>query len=167
MSVRSGPPPLGPSENGQPPAHGFWWKTWQVLKVVQARLRFVAILAAVGVVLAYWDTLSNYYDRWTRPLRGAEATADPSVEYFFATHPFIVRDERKEKCPICHMDLARRKKGAGEAEPLAPGTVSRVQLTPYRIVLAGAKTSAVEYVPLTRQVTTFGSIEFNESTEAH
>ena len=33
-------------------------------------------------------------------------------------HPFIVRDNRKEKCPICHMDLAKRKKGVGEAEPL-------------------------------------------------
>jgi Cu(I)/Ag(I) efflux system membrane fusion protein len=166
MSIRFGPP-VEPSDNRQPPAHGFWWKTWQVLKVVQARLRFIAILAAVGVVLAYWDTLSNHYDRWTRPVRGAEATADPNVEYFCPMHPFIVRDDHKEKCPICHMDLARRKKGAGEAEPLAPGTVSRVQLTPYRIVLAGAKTSPVEYLPLTRQVTTFGSIEFNETTEAH
>src|SRR5579863_9583871 len=108
-----------------PPPHGFGWKTWQVAKVLQARLRFIAILAAVGVVLANWDALSNYYAKWTRPLRGAEAAADPTIEYFCPMHPFIVREDRKEKCPICHMDLAKRKKGSGEAEPLAPGTVSR------------------------------------------
>ena len=148
------------------PKHGFWWKSWLVLKVVQARLRFIAILAAIGVVLAYWDTLSNYYERWTRPLRGAEAEVSPDTEYFCPMHPFIVRDDRKEKCPICHMDLAKRKKGSSEVD-LAPGTVSRVQLSPYRIVLAGVQTSEVEYLPLTREVTAFGSVEFNETTQVH
>ena len=167
LSDRPQFPELTDNGNVPAPKHSFWWKTWLVLKVVQARLRFIAILAAVGVVLAYWDTLSNYYERWTRPQRGAEAEASPDTEYFCPMHPFIVRDNRKEKCPICHMDLAKRKKGAGEAEPLAPGTVSRVQLSPYRIVLAGVQTSEVEYRALTREVTAFGSVEFNETTQAH
>ena len=42
--------------NGEPaahtPEHGFWWKTWLALKVVQARLRFIALLAVVGAILA-------------------------------------------------------------------------------------------------------------------
>jgi Cu(I)/Ag(I) efflux system membrane fusion protein len=118
-------------------------------------------------VLVYWDTLANYYEKWTRPLHGAQAEAAPDTEYFCPMHPFIVREDRKEKCPICHMDLARRKKGSDEPEPLPPGTVSRVQLSPYRIVLAGVQTSGVQYLPLAREVVTFGSVEFNEKTEAH
>jgi Cu(I)/Ag(I) efflux system membrane fusion protein len=156
-----------PSGQFPAPDHGFWWKTWQVAKVVQARLRFIAILAVIGAVLASWDTLSNYYEKWTRPFFGQEAEAAPDTEYFCPMHPFIVRDTNKEKCPICHMDLAKRKKGSGEPEPLAPGTVSRVQLSPYRIVLAGVQTSEVEYRPLAREVTAFGSVEFNETKEAH
>src|SRR5258708_32441324 len=93
-----------------PPHHGFWWKSWLVLKVVQARLRFVAILAAVGALIAYWDTLNNYYEKWTRPLYSEEAAAGGDVEDFCPMHPFIVRDTSKEKCPICPMDLAKRKK---------------------------------------------------------
>jgi multidrug efflux pump subunit AcrA (membrane-fusion protein) len=147
--------------------HGsFWWQFWQVLKTVQARLRFVVILAAIGGLIAYWDTLSAYYEKWTRPAGPAE-TAGADTEYFCPMHPFIVRDNPREKCPICHMDLAKRKKGSGQPEALPPGTVSRVQLTPYRVVLAGVQTTEVHYLPLIKEITTFGSVEFNETKEAH
>jgi Cu(I)/Ag(I) efflux system membrane fusion protein len=151
----------------RPIRHGIVWKTWQVLKVVQARLRFVAILVAVGCVIGFWDNINNYYEKWTRPLYGQEKEAHSDFEYFCPMHPSIVRDDNKEKCPICHMDLARRKRGAGEPEPLAPGTVSRVQLTPYRVVLAGVQTTPVHYRRLSRPITTFGTVEFNETTLTH
>src|SRR6202007_1949288 len=108
-------------------APGFWWKTWLVLKVFQARLRFIAILAVIGTVIGSWNTINNYYEKWTRPLNGQPAVASPDTEYFCPMHPFIVRDNPKDKCPICHMDLARRKKGLDGPEALPPGTVSRVQ----------------------------------------
>jgi Cu(I)/Ag(I) efflux system membrane fusion protein len=149
------------------PHHGLGWKTWQVVKVIWARLRFFLILAAIGLVVGYWDTLSGYYEKWTRPRHGHTEAAGSDTEYFCPMHPFIVRDNRKEKCPICHMDLAKRKKGSGEAEPLPPGAVSRVQLSPYRVVLAGVQTSEVQYRPLSKQLTTFGSVEFNETKLAH
>ena len=151
-----------------PAGNGFFWKAWQVLKVAQARLRFIAILAVIGTVIGSWDTLAAYYAKWTRPLYGQQTDAAASdVEYFCPMHPFIVRDNPKEKCPICHMDLAKRKKGAGEAEPLPPGTVSRVQLSPYRMVLAGVETTEVRPMPLAKEVTTFGTVEFNETKEAN
>ncbi|HEV3235508.1 MAG TPA: efflux RND transporter periplasmic adaptor subunit, partial [Gemmataceae bacterium] len=150
-----------------PPAteHDFWWKVWQVAKVAQARLRFIAILAAIGALIASWDTLSNYYEKWTRPLYGATAEPSGEYEYFCPMHTFIVRDTPKEKCPICHMDLSRRKKESDKAEPLPAGTVSRVQLSPYRVVLAGVQTREVSYLPLVKEVKTVGTIEFNETME--
>jgi Cu(I)/Ag(I) efflux system membrane fusion protein len=147
--------------------HGLGWKTWQIVKVIWARLRFFLILAATGLVVGYWDTLSGYYEKWTRPLYGHDEAASSDTEYFCPMRPFIVRDNRKEKCPICHMDLAKRKKGSGETEPLPPGTVTRVQLSPYRVVLAGVQTTEVQYRPLSKEMTTFGSVEFNEEKLAH
>ena len=76
-----------------------------MLKLLQVRLRFIAILAAVGAVVAFWDTLNSYYEKWTRQPGTEEAVAS-DVEYFCPMHPEIVRDTSKEKCPICHMDLA-------------------------------------------------------------
>src|SRR5207302_264847 len=58
-------------------------------------------------------------------------------------------------------------KGTGQPEPLPPGTVSRVQLSPYRVVLAGVRTAEVRYQPLVKELTTYGSVEFNETKEAH
>jgi membrane fusion protein, copper/silver efflux system len=158
-----------PQSGGVPaaPKHGFWWKAWLVFKVMQARLRFFLLLGAVGAVVASWGTLTAYYEKWTRPLYGQAQAADPNAEWFCPMHPFIVRDNPKEKCPICHMDLAKRKKGSDEATPLAPGTVSRVQLTPYRVVLAGALTDEVRARSLSKTIAAFGSVEFNEARQAH
>src|SRR3954462_9150675 len=78
--------------------HSFGWKVWQVLKTVQARLRFVAILVGIGLVIGNWTLLSAYWEKWTRPAGGQEA-ADADVEYFCPMHPTVVSDNPKEKCP--------------------------------------------------------------------
>jgi Cu(I)/Ag(I) efflux system membrane fusion protein len=77
-------------------------------------------------------------------------------------HPAVIRDNPKEKCPICFMPLSRRKKGEGKEEPLPPGIVNRVQLSPYRVVLAGVETWKVSCQPLYKEITTVGFVEFNE-----
>jgi multidrug efflux pump subunit AcrA (membrane-fusion protein) len=132
-----------------------------VLKTIQARLRFVVILVAIGGVIAYWDTLKAYYERWTRS-DIHEHAASSEFEYFCPMHPQIVRDRPNEKCPICFMPLSRRKKGEDQAEPLPPGTVSRVQLSPYRVALAGTQTTEVAYHELSKEIVTVGSVEFDE-----
>ena len=91
-----------------------------------------------------------YYDKWTRPAV-ANSSASTDVEYFCPMHPSIVRDNDKNKCPICFMPLSRRKKtSVHAAEPLPAGIVNRVQLSPYRVVLAGVQTWPVDFVPLTK-----------------
>ncbi len=166
-SIRpNGPPDERSSASPPVPSkHGFWWKLWLVVKTIQARLRFVVILVAIGGLIAYWDTLSAYYDKWTRPA-GETQAASSDTEYFCPMHPTIIRDKPGEKCPICFMNLAKRKKASGQPEALPAGTVSRVQLTPYRVVLAGVQTVEVQYQPLVKELTAYGTVEFNETKQA-
>src|SRR6266436_315810 len=134
-------------------SHSFLHNLWQVMKTIQARLRFIAILAVVGAAIVYWDTLTAHYEKWTRPFLGEETAANTDTEYWCPMHPTIVRDH-PDKCPICGMPLSKRKKvdhGAGE-EALPPGVVSRVQLTPYKVAVAGIQTALVDYQPLTKEI---------------
>src|SRR5207249_4180933 len=104
-----GPTPNGPAPElaPVPPPPSTGRKVWQVVKTVQARLRFIAILAVVGGAILYWDTLKAHYERWTRPLLGQEAAASADTEFWCPMHPTVVRDH-PDKCPICGMPLSKR-----------------------------------------------------------
>lgn len=134
-----------------------------VIRVAVARLRFIAILAVIGLILLQWDRLTAEFEKWTRPKNAAAASSD--YEFFCPMHPTIVRDTNKEKCPICFMPLSKRKKGATSQEALPPGVVNRVQLSPYRVVLAGVQTYQVRYVELTKEIQAVGYFEFNERNQ--
>ena len=159
--------PLPDDEGGlraPPDLHGWrkaWWWFDFIILVKLARLRFIGILFVIGLIITQWDTLTAYYDRWTRPVDPAVPVGS-DIEYFCPMHPSVIRDNNKEKCPICFMPLSKRKKGDGKVEALPAGVVNRVQLTPYRIVLAGVQTWPVDYYPLTKEITAVGYVEFDE-----
>ncbi len=158
-------PPIDEGGLRAPPHLKGWRKAWWwfdfIILVKLARLRFVAVLVAIGAGITQWDSLVAYYEKWTRPSDVAAHVSGDS-EWFCPMHPSVVRDSGKEKCPVCFMPLSKRKKGAATDAALPAGIVSRVQLSPYRIVLAGINTWTVDYVPLTKQITAVGYVDFNE-----
>lgn len=148
-----------------PPGLTGWRKAWWwfdfIILVKLARLRFIAVLVAIGAVITQWDTLIAYYDKWTRPAETGQAASGGS-EWFCPMHPTVIRDNSREKCPICFMPLSKRKKGTQSEVTLPAGVVNRVQLSPYRIVLGGIGTTRVDYRPLNKEITAVGFVEFNE-----
>jgi Cu(I)/Ag(I) efflux system membrane fusion protein len=148
-----------------PPGLTGWRKAWWwfdfIILVKLARLRFIAVLVVIGVIITQWDLLNAYYEKWTRG-SNATAAAGGDVEWFCPMHPSVVRDNGKDKCPVCFMPLSKRKKGAMHEEVLPAGIVNRVQLSPYRIVLAGVQTWELDYVPVSKEIKAAGFIEFNE-----
>src|SRR5580704_2507746 len=149
---------MSADQGPHPTEHRFGWRVWVVLKTIQARLRFVVILAAIGLVIGNWTLLTAYWAKWMRP--AVETQAASGHEFYCSMHPQIVRD-KPDKCPICGMPLSERKKGEAADETLALG-VTRVQLSPYRVALAGLKTWEVKYQPLTKEIRTVGFVEFDE-----
>jgi len=141
-----------------PPELTRWQKFRMVVKVVELRLRFIALMAATGLIFAYWDTLWNYYEKYTRP-KGEHVAASSEFEFFCPMHPSVVRDT-PGNCPICGMPLSKRKKG--QSQELPEGVTARVQLSPMRVAQAGVRTVAVGYEPLAQTVTTVGLVEHDE-----
>jgi hypothetical protein len=129
-----------------------------VVHTLQVRLRFIAILAAAFVVAGQWDTLRNYCDNMTGKLvagRGPIRLVSLNVEYFCPMDPGVV-SKMPGKCDICNMALVRRK--VGDAAPLPSGVLARMQLSPYRVQLAGIQTAPVDYRPTAREVTLTGTV---------
>jgi membrane fusion protein, copper/silver efflux system len=147
-----------------PPMTG-WKRVRFLLKVVEIRLRFVLVLAATFVVIGKWDTIKNFWEKWTRPAT-TEVKKLSDTEYFCPMHPSVVRDGLESdgsvpKCPICGMPLSLHKKG--EHVELPEGITARVQLSPERIQMAGVTTAEVAYRPLVKEIRTVGAVDYDET----
>jgi Cu(I)/Ag(I) efflux system membrane fusion protein len=154
----SGMPPDGPLTRRQ--------KLRLVGLVILKRVRFIAVLAAVGLFICKWDMVMSYWEKWTQSRRAASQELEAGHEFYCPMDPQVVRSTYEPngdvpKCPICGMPLSIRQKG--EAAKLPEGITGRVQLSPERIQLAGIKTVTADYRPVARQTKTVGYIAFDES----
>jgi Cu(I)/Ag(I) efflux system membrane fusion protein len=147
------------NETNRPATRGS--KLWTALKILNVRLRFILLMVVTGLIAANWDSITAHWERWTRPHPAATTAA--AVEYYCPMHPSVVRGE-PGNCPICGMPLSRRERG--EAAALPEGVIARVQLTPYRMALAGVATSAVEYRVVDRVIRAAGTISADEGRVA-
>ncbi len=144
--------PIGAIDASRPPALGFRRALWWTWRVVSLRLRFLILVGLAFGVVVEWDALANRFERLTRGAAGLDATrqaVSSDTEYFCPMDPGVLSDW-PSKCGICNMALVRRKRG--DVAPLPEGVVARMQFTPYRLQLAGIRTSVVGYRPLVREV---------------
>lgn len=125
------------------------WFRW-VTQVVLVRLRFPLIVLGVVGLIGVWPWLRNHFDRLVNPNGEIETSVSHDTEYWCPMCPGVV-SEWPAKCPVCYMALVRRKKN--EPVPLPDGVVARMQFSPYRVQLAGIRTSPAEYRPLTWDMT--------------
>jgi Cu(I)/Ag(I) efflux system membrane fusion protein len=141
-----------------------WQRVKFIFRAIEVRLRFIALFVAIGLLMVYWRTIENYWDRWTRPSANV-AAAEAGTEYYCPMHPTVIRPGLEPNgavpsCPICGMPLSKRNKG--EVPELPKGVTARVQLSPERVRLAGVETVAASYMPLSKEVRTVGYVAYDE-----
>jgi hypothetical protein len=150
--------------NGRPSANGedetpttstsMNGRVWAALRLAEVRLRLPVVLVIAAVVVGRWDLLRNRWDRLTRETPAESIAGHPvsaDTEYFCPMDPGVLSDW-PGRCGVCNMALVRRKKG--EAAMLPDGVVARMQLSPYRVQLAGIRSAPVEFRPLAREWST-------------
>ncbi len=130
------------------------------LRILNVRLRFVLLMVLVGLIVGYWDTLLNYYDRWRRPPSAPDVVEASETEYYCPMHPNIIRPDPAQ-CPICGMPLSKRAKSA--AVSLPAGVLARRQLTPVQVEMGRIGTMPVEYRLLLREIRAVGTIDYDET----
>src|SRR3954467_12926921 len=134
--------------------------TLTVVKMVFARLRFVAIFVIAALLVGYWDNIKAHVDKWTRPPIHY-AAADAHDEWYCPMHPQVVRSQPGQ-CPICNMDLKKREPGERAA-----AITDRIQLSPYRLALANVATTPIVYKPLVREGRALGVLDYDETRLAN
>lgn len=142
-----------------------WQQAKFFMRAIEVRLRFIGVFVGIGILMVYWTTFEGYWDRWTRPdvITAGESS---TTEYYCPMHPTVIRPGREPNgavpsCPICGMPLSLRNKG--EVPKLPEGVLTRVQLSPERVQLAGVKTVPVGYMPLAKEVRTVGYVQYDEA----
>lgn len=150
-------PPGAPPGDRTPISPGGATRT--VIKAIEMRLRFVALMLGTGLFFGYWDTLANRFEKWNRPPGRIHEAANP-LEYFCPMHPSVIV-ATPARCPSCGMTLARRVRGATPSAP--DGGLTFVRLTRAQVDRAGIETVAIGFARHERRLTTVGSIGFDES----
>ncbi len=142
---------------------------WFTLRLIEVRLRFIAVLVAIGLVIGFWDTLQNYWDRYTKPAISTASNVASDSEFYCPMDPSVIRESLEPngsvpKCPICGMPLSLRKKGAPMILP--PGVIGRVSLSPNRVRMAGIRTSEIGLRPMIQSIRTVGTVVHDQSHES-
>ncbi len=135
---------------------GHW--IWSALRLAEVRLRVPIVLVVAAVVIGRWEVIRNYWDRFTRSSTAQNTFKLPissDTEYFCPMDPGVV-SHGPARCGVCNMALVRRKRG--DAVMLPDGVVARMQLSPYRIQLAGIQTAPLGYLPLNREWSAAGLV---------
>lgn len=136
-----------------------------VLRVAQVRLRFLFVLAAGFLIVGKWHVLGNYWQTLTTSLPGRNVGGGVSseTEYFCPMCPGVI-SAWPTNCSVCNMPLVRRKKS--DSRQLPDGVLARMQISPYRVHLAGIQTAPVNYRPLVREVVARGVVQGNHESSA-
>jgi hypothetical protein len=147
-----------PSAEPRQASRGLWNRLRPILAFIQVRARFLVALIAIGLVVGQWERISATWQWATRQilgLSGEPSAVSSDTEFFCPMDPGVV-SPWEDKCPICNMSLVRRKKGTAQALP--KGVVARMQVSPYRLQLAGIQTAPVDFLPLMRDITAAGFV---------
>ena len=138
-----------------------WQKFRMVVKVVELRLRFIALMAATGLVFAYWDTLWNHYDKWTRPPgRASRPRRRASSSTARCTRASSRASRASARSAACRSRSGRRAEKA-DAPRRGHGPRGSWPRSAWR--RRASAPSEVAYAPLSETLTTVGYVEFGRA----
>ena len=123
------------------------WSHVTIYTAIQLRMRFAMVLLALAALATGWPWINNIWERVAARLTPytPASTVAFGTDYFCPMDPGVVSDW-PAICPVCNMDLIRRQKS--DSQLLPSGVLARMQISPYRIALAGVRTMPVESRPV-------------------
>ena len=94
-----------------------WKKFKLIIQVIEVRLRFIVVLVATGLLIGYWDTIKNYWEKYTRPAGVAAGQLPADKEFFCPMHPKVIRDRLEPDGPRPQVSHLRHAAVAADQGP--------------------------------------------------
>jgi membrane fusion protein, copper/silver efflux system len=94
----------------------------------------------------------------------AKKGEEGKVLYTCPMHPFIIKDT-PGSCPICGMTLVK-KVPAAQASTSEMQTLEQVSLSPAQMVMANVATVKVDRIPLAKEITAVGIVQYDQAKQA-
>ena len=149
---------------GLPAADKAWWWFDFIILVKLARLRFIAVLAAIGIVITQWDLLSAHYDKWTRPAASNGGRPAGDVGMVLPHAPVGRPRQRPREVPDLLHALVEAEKGGNQRRGFARRSrQSRPALAvPCRAGRHPHDSGSITPAASASEITAVGYVEFNE-----
>ncbi len=114
-----------------------------LVRAIGMRLRFLLAVGAFALLMSGWPWIRSAWDVWvvSRLVGDQDHAVSIDTEFFCPMDPGVL-SAWPAICPLCNMDLITRKKL--DAVLLPEGVLARMQLSPYRVQLAGVRTEPVQ-----------------------
>lgn len=122
-----------------------------------ATLLVVLVLAAGGGGYYLWQNQKGHTET-------AEEHAKHADEYTCPMHPFILKDS-PGSCPICGMQLVKKGK-TSEADAATLEALGQISLSPTQMVISNVSTVEVVPMPLEREITAVGTVQYDQRRQA-
>jgi Cu(I)/Ag(I) efflux system membrane fusion protein len=132
-----------------------------ITKNVLVTLIILVIVAASAGGYYLWQQKSA-----GKGVKEGEKTAQGPVQYTCPMHPFIIKD-KPGACPICGMTLVPIKKADVEQpKEKEMEMLEHVSLSPTQMVMANVATVKVDRVPLSKEISAVGIVQYDQSRQA-
>jgi membrane fusion protein, copper/silver efflux system len=141
---------------------------------VNKKITIPLTVLVLAIVVGSWLYKSGKLQKiagWSKGDGAAKQEATSKPLFTCAMHPFIIKDS-PGSCPICGMQLIKKivqTESAGTQTPeqkKQADMLGHVSLSPTQRVMANVATVAVASVPLSKEISATGIVQFDQSRQA-
>lgn len=122
-------------------------------------------VAAIVVVAAAGGGFYLWQQKHGKGTKEAKQGDQGQVLYTCAMHPFIIKD-KPGTCPICGMALIKKVQGGSQASEKEMAKLGEVSLSPTQMVMANVATVEAKSMPLSKEISAVGIVQYDQARQA-
>lgn len=134
---------------------------------ISKKITIPLTILTLAIVVGSWLYRSGRFQKlagWHKGDDTVKQQTDAKVLYTCPMHPFIIKDN-PGSCPICGMTLVKKIQAA-QASTQEMKSIDQVSLSPTQMVMANVATTEAKAMPLNKEISAVGIVQFDQARQA-